>query len=423
MAISRHFVTTVALLATLLCVAYPEQASSRNERRGTEDRELVFPKATRDVAEGRVSSRMQRQINAMITALNDNEDPAKAREIADEVLANDRASAFEKAIAAQVAGNAAAELDDYQGSIGYLERAIKENALDNEAHYSTMQNLAVSYLNEERIEDAVTLLNRLIEETQTENADVHYALAGAYLQNEQYAEGIDALNKAIGFASPPKKEWRQLLMSAYLEADRPQDAATVGEGLLAESREDKRFLMTLASAYLDLDQDVKAIALLEDARSRGLLTEKRDYQTLFSLYFNAEGRERDVVAVIEEGLAKGVLERDLQTMTALGQAAYFSEDMVKALAAYKEAAALDPKGDSALNYAKVLSGEAQDAAALDAAKMALAKGVAKPGEAWMVIARAYSELDNTPALRSALQEAAKFPETRDQATRMLQQLR
>ncbi len=366
---------------------------------------------------------MQRQINAMITALNDNEDPAKAREIADEVLANDRASAFEKAIAAQVAGNAAAELDDYQGSIGYLERAIKENALDNEAHYSTMQNLAVSYLNEERIEDAVTLLNRLIEETQTENADVHYALAGAYLQNEQYAEGIDALNKAIGFASPPKKEWRQLLMSAYLEADRPQDAATVGEGLLAESREDKRFLMTLASAYLDLDQDVKAIALLEDARSRGLLTEKRDYQTLFSLYFNAEGRERDVVAVIEEGLAKGVLERDLQTMTALGQAAYFSEDMVKALAAYKEAAALDPKGDSALNYAKVLSGEAQDAAALDAAKMALAKGVAKPGEAWMVIARAYSELDNTPALRSALQEAAKFPETRDQATRMLQQLR
>jgi predicted Zn-dependent protease len=422
MAASRHAFLGIAVLATVLAVLPADASSARNDRRGA-DKEALFPNATRDVAEGRVSSRMQRQINAMIEALNEDEDPEKARRIADEVLANDRASAFEKALAAQVAGNAAAELDDVPASITYLQRAVDENALDNDSHYSTMQNLAISLLNDDKMVEATTLLARLIQETQTQNADVHYALAGAYLQNEQYPEGIEALKKAIGFANPPKVEWEQLLMSAYLEAQNPAEAAKVGEALIARRPDDKRLLMILASAYLDLEQDAKAITLLESARTRGLLSEARDYQTLYSLYFNADGREKDVIAVIEEGLTKGLLKRDLPTLSALAQASYFAEDMTKAMATYREAAALDPKGETGLNYAKVLSGEAEDAAARDAAKAALAKGLSKPGEAWMVIARSEAQLDNMGATRAALQEAAKYPETREQADRMLQQIR
>lgn len=421
MAATRNAFLGIAVLATVLAVL-PGDASARNERRG-QQKEALFPNATRDVADGRVSSRMQRQINAMIKALNDEDDPEKARRVADEVLANDRASTFEKALAAQVAGTAAAELDDIPASIDYLQRAVDENALDNDSHYSAMQNLAISLLNDDKMAEAIALLTRLIEETKTENADVHYALAGAYLQNEQYPEGIEALKAAIGFASNPKPEWQQLLMSAYLEAQNPAEAAKVGEALISQRPDDKRLLMTLASAYLDLEQEAKAISLLETARNRGLLTEARDYQTLYSLYFNADGREKDVIAIIEEGLAKGLLRRDLPTLSALAQASYFAEDMAKALETYREAATLDPKGETGLNYAKVLSGEAEDAAARDAAKAALAKGLSKPGEAWMIIARSESQLDNAAAVRAALREAAKYPETRDQANRMLSQLR
>lgn len=421
MAATRNAFLGIAVLATVLAVL-PGDASARSERRG-QQKEALFPNATRDVADGRVSSRMQRQINAMIKALNDEDDPEKARRVADEVLANDRASTFEKALAAQVAGTAAAELDDIPASIDYLQRAVDENALDNDSHYSAMQNLAISLLNDDKMAEAIALLTRLIGETKTENADVHYALAGAYLQNEQYPEGIEALKTAIGFASAPKPEWQQLLMSAYLEAQNPAEAAKVGEALISQRPDDKRLLMTLASAYLDLEQEAKAISLLETARNRGLLTEARDYQTLYSLYFNADGREKDVIAIIEEGLAKGLLRRDLPTLSALAQASYFAEDMAKALETYREAAALDPKGETGLNYAKVLSGEAEDAAARDAAKAALAKGLSKPGEAWMIIARSESQLDNAAAVRAALREAAKYPETRDQANRMLAQLR
>lgn len=426
MAAARNILIATAVLSAALLALPVEAQTSRSggdRRAQTEERPALFPNATRAVPEGRVSSRMQRPMNAMIEALNDDEDPAKARELADGILANERANAFEKAIAAQVAGNAAAEMDDLAASIAYLKRAIAENALDNDAHFSAMQNLAVSQLNNDQAQDAIVTLTQLIAETNTQNADVHYALAGANLEAEQYAAGIAALEKAIGFANPPKPEWKKLLVSAHLENDNPAAAAQVGEALLAETPDDKRLILTVASAHLDLDQQDRAIALLEGARTRGLLTDARDYQMLYALYFNADGREKDVIAVIQEGLSKGLLQRDVPTLSALAQAAYFAEDMALSLATYREAAALDPKGDTGLNYAKVLSAEAKDAEARDAAKAALAKGVAKPGDAWMVIARSEAQLDNTAAMRAALQEAAKHAETREQANRMLKQIR
>lgn len=425
MAAFRIAFTGIALLtAALVALPVEAQSSRNNDRRAQQDRDAkaLFPNATRDVEEGRVSSRLQRRVNAMIEALNEDEKPEKAREIADEILANERANAFEKSIAAQVAGNAATDLDDTAAAIAYFERAIEENGLDNDSHYSTMQNLAITLLNEDRTEEAVALLGRLIEETRTEDAQLHYALAGAHLNAEQYAQAIAPLKRAIEL-DPAKAEWQQLLMQVYLEMENPTEAASVGEALLAKNPDNKRLMLTLASAYLDLEQQDKAIALLNDARGRGLLTEPRDYQMLYSLLFNADDQERQVIAVIEEGLAKGLLKRDLQTLQALAQAAYFTEDMPKAIATYKEAAALDPKGETTLNYAKVLSAEAMDAQARDAAKAAIAKGLSRPGDAWMVIARAEAQMENRAAARAALQQAAQHAETRDQANRMLSQMR
>ncbi|MGL6290042.1 MAG: tetratricopeptide repeat protein [Silanimonas sp.] len=426
---TRTLLLGIAVLTAALSALPADAQTSRSggSDRRAQSREAapakVFPDATREVEEGKVSRGLQRQLNDMIEALNDKDDPAKAREIAEAVLANERANAYEKSVAAQVAGNAANELDDLPASIAFAERALAENGLDNEAHYATMQNLAITYLSNEQPDKAIATLERLINETQTKNPDILFALAGAHYESEQYPQAIDALKRTLALAPTPKPEWIRLLASAYTESDQPAEAATTLEQLVALQPDDKRLILALASAYIDLEQSDKAIATIESARSRGLLTEARDYQNLYALYFNIDGKEREVIAVINEGLAKGVLTRDLQTLGALAQAAYFAEDMPLAIATYREAAALDPKGEAGLNYAKVLSAEARDAEARDAAKAALAKGVAKPGEAWMVIARSENELDNRPAVRAALLEAAKHAETREQANKMLSQLR
>jgi len=426
MATTSNHLIGIAILAAAFVAASPVHAAPRDDDRSENRRgakaEPLFPAATREEPSIRPSQRLQRPLGQAIDALNEGES-AKARELAEGVLNNERANAYDKSVAAQVAGNAAMELDDAAAAIELMQRALEEGALSNDAHYSVMQNLAIAQLNDDQNDAAIATLKQLIDETKTQNPDLLYSLAGAHFQAEQFPQAIEWLKQAIALAPAPNADWLKLLQGAYLETDQPAEAIKIGEQLLTTAPDDKRLLFSMASAYLDLEQQDKALALIEDARSRGLFTEARDYQTLYSLYFNADGREKDVIAVIDEGLSKGILQRDLPTLGALAQAAYFSEDMERAIAVYKEAATLDPKGETGLNYAKVLSAEALDEQALGAAKAALAKGVAKPGEAWMVIARAESQLGNDGATRSALQEAAKFAETREQANRMLQQNR
>jgi len=412
---------------TALLIAVPASPAAAREdrgeqRRGAEAAPKNFPDATREEPGLRVTSRQQRRLTQMIDAFNEG-DNVRALELADEVLANEAANAFEKSLAAQVAGNAAGDADDLSASIAYLQRALDENGLDNEGHYAVMQNLAVAQLNHEDFEGAITTLKRLIAETRTRNPEILYSLAVAYFQAERFAEAIEASRALLEVTPEPRESWLRLLQGALLETDQAAEAAKVGERLLAMNPDDKQLIFSQASALLDLEQTDQALALLDGARQRGLLTTARDYQIAYSIYFNAEGRERDVVAVIEEGFAKGVLPRDLQSLSALAQAAYFSDDMERAIAAYREAAALDPRGETGLNYAKVLSAEGRDEEARAAARAAIAKGLQRPGEAWMVIARAESQLGTPASTRAALQEAARFPETAEQANRMLRQNR
>lgn len=401
-----------------------KRADERRNRDGEkiEENKALYPEATRAEPGHKASSRLQRPINAMIEAQNEG-DAAKALELAREVYENARASDYDKAAAYQIAGIASAELDDLPAAIDYTRKAIDANVLENNAHFSAMRNLAAFQADADMLPEATATLERLVTETRTTRPELKLALANAQFQNEQYDKAIPLLEQITSGAGEPNADALKLLLASYAQAEKPAEAIAIGQRLLAIDPNDKRLVYSVAQMHSELGQDDQATALYERVRSAGQFTEGRDYQILYTHYFNLDGREKDVIAVIEEGLSKGLLKRDLSTLGALAQAAYFSENMPLAIATYKEAAALDPKGETGLNYAKVLSSEARDAEARDAAKAALAKGVSKPGEAWMVIARSENELDNPAAMRAALQEAAKHAETREQANKMLSQRR
>lgn len=420
MATRGSLLAAIALFATFCLLAEPVQAQ-RESRRDAEEVQKQFPEATREEPPQQ-ARRLQRQLSQLIEVFNE-DDLVRARELAGVILAHERANAFERSVAAQVAGNAASDTEDFAAAVNYLQRAIDENGLSNEAHYSTMQNLAIAKLNLEDFAGAIAVMNRLVEETRTRNPEIFAAKAGAYFQAEQFSEAAHWVQQAIDASPEPRAAWLRLLQAAHLENDQPAEAIQVGERLLALEPDNRQLIFAQASAHLNLEQTEQALALIDGARQRGLLKDARDFRNAYSIYFNVEGRERDVIAVIQEGLAKGVLQRDLPTLNALAQAAYFSDQLDLAVQSYGEAAALDPTGETGLNFAKVLSAEGRDEEARSAARAALAKGLARPGEAWMVIARAESQLGTPASTRAALLEAAKHPETREQANRMLNQNR
>ena len=210
-----------------------------------------------------------------------------------------------------------------------------------------------------------------------------------------------------------------MLLASYINQEKFTEAAALGRELLAKNPNDARLILNLATMYAQNDQYDLATAELESARQRGLLNDERAYRQLYSLYMNMDNREKEAIAVVNEGLEKGILQPNAEVYTVLGQAYYFSDQIDQAIDAYRKALPFSTDGETALNLARLLSNEEQYAESKRLAQDAIAKGLRRPGDAWIVIGRAEHGMDNRAGLIAAYREAAKHPETKATAEEWL----
>jgi tetratricopeptide (TPR) repeat protein len=393
---SRPGVLSTAVVSALLFCATAQvfaqdQTEDRHARRGHKSdnadkkQEVLYPNATRTAPETKASAKLGPKLQKMLDAYNGDK-AADARAIADEIIADPKANAYERAFSAQIAAQVVYGQDDANAAKAYLAQALELNGLDNNGHYQSMLMLGQLQMQDEQYKEALVTIDRFLTETQSQKPEDLILRGNILYRLQQYPEAITALKKAIDAAPEPKPEWVQLLMAAYFDSDQPAEAAKLAEGLLAKNPNDAKLQLNLASIYMQADQNDKAAAIFEKMRAAGQLTDEKDYHNLYALYLNMDGREKDGIAVIKEGLDKGILKPDFQNYQALGQAYYFSDQVAPAIEAYKKAAPLAPDGEAYLNLAKIQWQEGHIADAKQAAQQALDKGIKKPEEARKVLA-------------------------------------
>ena len=396
----RNPKTTLLSLALVAAFCGGAVLDANAARRGEQKKEeVLFPDTTRQEPEAKGSPKVQTKLNKLIEAYNkalDQEDEAKAtagyttaRTLADEIIANGSANAYDKALAAQIASQAALNTDDEAAAEGYLKQAVDANALGNNQHFQLMLQLAQLQLQKDDYTNGFATLDKYLAESKSKRP-ADFAFKGQYLyQADRFAECIPPLKQAIETSTNPEDKvdnWTQILMVCYQEAGQLAEAVKVAEQLAAKSPNDKRAQMNLASIYLNSEQEAKAAAVLEKLRAAGLMTEEKDYRQLYLTYANMDGKEKDVIAVINEGLQKGIVKPDYQTYLALAQAYYYSEQIPQAIEAWQKAAPLSKDGETYLNLARVLWQEGRIPEAKVAARAALDKGLKKPDDAKKIIA-------------------------------------
>ena len=396
----RNSKTTLLSLALVAAFCGGAVLDANAARRGEQKKEeVLFPDTTRQEPEAKGSPKVLTKLNKLIEAYNkalDQEDEAKAtagyttaRTLADEIIANGSANAYDKALAAQIASQAALNTDDEAAAEGYLKQAVDANALGNNQHFQLMLQLAQLQLQKDDYTNGFATLDKYLAESKSKRP-ADFAFKGQYLyQADRFAECIPPLKQAIETSTNPEDKvdnWTQILMVCYQEAGQLAEAVKVAEQLAAKTPTDKRAQMNLASIYLNAEQEAKAAAVLEKLRAAGLMTEEKDYRQLYLTYANMEGKEKDVIAVVNEGLQKGVVKPDYQTYLALAQAYYYSEQIPQAIEAWQKAAPLSKDGETYLNLARVLWQEGRIPEAKVAARAALDKGLKKPDDAKKIIA-------------------------------------
>lgn len=325
----------------------------QGQQKVEEAKPALYPNATRQSPEAKASPKLMKHLQELQSRY-EKDDWAGVIAKAEELAAMPAAGAYEKSFAYSMAGNAAANLDDQAKAGEFFAKAVDANGMDNDGHFSTMYNLAIIQFSNEKYADSLKTMDRFLAESKSEKPE-HLAFRAGVLAN----------------------------------LDRHDEAAAIYKDLIAKNPDDKRLLMNAVAALQNADKFDEANVLLENAYKRGMLTEKREIRALYIGYMNAQ-RWNDAQKVIEDGVAKGILQADsdlARDYQILAQNAYMDDKIPLAIELYKRAAPMAADGEAYLNLAKVLDYADRKAEAKAAAKQALEKGVKKPEEANRILAR------------------------------------
>lgn len=391
--------------------------AERAKKNQGKEEELVnpYPNSSRADVNSKWSAKLSKFAQKGIDAYNEQNYPVAQQQFG-EVIANDKASAFEKAYSYQILGAVAYESEeDSVKAMDYNSKAIELDALPNEAHFGLIELNAQLALQEDQFDQAIQWADRFLKETASEK-DLMYAVKGqAYYQQEKFAQAAENLKKALEVSEKPRDNWTPLLLLSYADAGMNTEAIAFGEKALIKDPRNKTMITQMSNLYIDTEQQGKALALMDRAYADGVLASESELRQLAQLYAFAEQPARGA-EIVQEGIDKGILKEGLATFSLLGDIYAQGDDAAKALAAYAKAEPFAKDGDMAFQQAYWLYNLDRFEEARAKAKEALSRVPFKhEGDCWLTLGNAEIALDNKAGAIAAFKKATQFPNTKASA--------
>lgn len=376
----------------------------------------------RQVSPGTMSENLYRRledVHELISEENYPEAENKARD-----LVGAARSDYEEAVAVQTYGHILAAQEKYPQAVEQFKRAIELDALPNPTHYGMMYNVAQLQITDEKYEEGLQWLNRYFDAVPQKEIDLNaYVLAAsANAEMNNYRTAIDYIEKALSLSKKPKESWYQLLLAMHLELKDYETGGQVLERMIKLWPDKKQYWTQLSSIYLQLNQDEKALSVLELAQTKGLLDKESEWMQLAQLYLFLEIPYKGA-RILEKGLERGVVEQSKDHLELLGNAWYSARELDKAIDAFERAGKLAVNGKLDMRRAYLLVDKEEWGEARDALNSALEKGgIDDTGNAYILLGMSNYELGNTEAARQAFNQALQYDDSRSAASQWLRHL-
>ncbi|MCP4573663.1 MAG: tetratricopeptide repeat protein [bacterium] len=259
----------------------------------------------------------------------------------------------------------------------------------------------------------------------TANADpgpeAHVLLGQAYYQLDRPEDAAASIRQAVAInqrrGKPVQENWYALLRVIYFELEDYDALLDILETLVMEFPA-KEYWVHLSSAYGEMGDEDRQLAAYEMAHVQGYLTNGSELVLLAQLLMRGGVPYRAGV-VLEAGLDSGTIENTARHWRLLSQAWTLAQEHQRAIESLTRAAELSDDGELDALLAQSYANLGQWEQSVDAATVALRKGVDEPHELQMMQGMALFELGRLGDAREAFAAAQGSADGRETATRWL----
>ena len=176
--------------------------------------------------------------------------------------------------------------------------------------------------------------------------------------------------------------------------------------------------MHLAGMYSEKGWDDKSLSAYYAAYSQGMLVKESEVVMLAQRLLNAEV-PYEAAVVLEKGIKAKLVKKDEKNMKLLGTSYTMSQDMGKAIEAWREAAKISEEGDNYYRLAQALANEDRHKEAIVAYEKALDNDLKNERNTHFWLGISQMQLERWDSASKSFREAAKDKDMEKSAKRYL----
>ena len=324
---------------------------------------------------------------------------------------------YENALLLQTYAHIHARQEHYPRAIEALQQCLSLKSLPKDATKQSLYLLAQLQLASSDYGAAAASLEQWFA-LEKNPAPAAHALAGTvYAYLEAWPRAVRHLRQAIELARQPDENWYRQLLAVYYDSRQYQAAVDLLQQLITGSPDDKLYLLQLSSVYHELGNDTRAVAAMELAYLRGLLTKETELLNLARYYLYVDLPYK-AGQLLEQALHDGSITPGVEHWRLLIDAWIRAREMERALTATQRALDVTPNAQLHLLQAQLLAGKEQWSGVIRSIEAAFSAGQPNsPGEAHLLQGIAHYRSQQIAPAQAAFERARHFDDTRDQATR------
>lgn len=322
---------------------------------------------------------------------------------------------MDEAMVLQMLGYVEMSRDNYPEALQYMRASLDIGKLPEQMKVELGYMVAQLYAMQEQYDEAITFALEWFETLEDPKPPQLMFMANLMAQTDRYAEALPYAERAVEISEKPQESWYQLLIASSFQIEDYQKSARYLRAVVSGWPDNAQYWEQLASVYMMLDDQQKALATLQLAWRHSVLEKENSIRSLVQLAIT-EGIPDRGGRFLERALEDDLVPSDESYLSLLVNAWSTAREYDKAVSALQALAQETGQGDPYLRIAGIRVEQARWGEAVSALRNAQSMPVEQPGQVWLTLGIALTEQENFEDGLEALRKARAYDDTREQAS-------